>query len=310
VIQTEWSRGFVRVRPAEHGRVPTWLGLPGVLSMELCQGMMQVLMKPGVEDAWLSQAAAAELASLRQGYAGLLAAGTAPLEELPEGVQWHTFAGGAVNRLLAAALEAQSGKRWTSGNLSVRCREIALTVAHDAVRGLSALSWERVAADAAHAMTRGMVSKFQPCLPEDAEDRLLAERLLDLPGTLRFLGSVTVNGMRPVERPAGLRLVDAETPGALTLAFDVPVPALRSLVVRDEVRWIDTPAALRALCDELGRVDIIALDVETSAAPAQPIRHARATWRHRCVCGVSMAERGTCSSGSLAGRRCAFFGER
>jgi ATP-dependent Lhr-like helicase len=264
VIQTEWSRGIVRVRPADHGRVPTWLGLPGVLSMELCQAMMQVLLEAGAEDAWLSKAAAAELASLRQGYVGLLAAGTAPLEELPEGVQWHTFAGGAVNRLLAAGLEAQTGKRWTSGNLSVRCKDIALTVAHDAVRGLSALSWESVAADAAHAMTRGMVSKFQPCLPEDAEDRLLAERLLDLSGTLRFLGSVSVNGMRPLQRPDGLRLVDAETPGTLTLAFDMPVPALRSLVVRGEIRWIDTPAALRALSEELATLDIIALDVETS----------------------------------------------
>jgi hypothetical protein len=26
-----------------------------------------------------------------------------------------------------------------------------------------------------------MLSKFQPCLPEDAEDHLLAERLLDHP---------------------------------------------------------------------------------------------------------------------------------
>ncbi len=45
-------------------------------------------------------------------------------------------------------------------------------------------------------MTRSMISKFQPCLPGKAEDRLLADRLLDLPGTLRFLGAVRVNGRR------------------------------------------------------------------------------------------------------------------
>lgn len=264
VVQTEWSRGVLRVRPAEHGRVPSWLGLPGVLSTELCQAMMRVLIEAGAEHAWLTPNAAAELSSLRQGYEGLLAPGTAPVEELPDGVQWHTFAGGAVNRLLAAGLEAQTGKRWTAGNLSVRCKDVALTAAHDAVRSLSGLSWERVAADAAHAMTRGMVSKFQPCLPEDAEDRLLAERLLDLPATLRFLGSVTVNGMRPFQRPAGLRLLDTEAPDALTLAFELPPPPARTLDVRNEIHWIDTPAGLRALSDELAEVEIVGLDVETS----------------------------------------------
>ena len=44
VGQIDWSKGVLHVRPAEHGRVPSWLGLPGVLSTALCQAMMDVLL--------------------------------------------------------------------------------------------------------------------------------------------------------------------------------------------------------------------------------------------------------------------------
>ena len=194
VVEVEWGKGVLRVRPAEGGRVPTWLGQPGVLPQAICQAMMDVLVRENDETRWLSRSAALELQSLREGYAGLLEVGNAPLEDLPDGVQWHTFAGGAVNRLLTAGLKKASGKQWVSGNLSVRCKDIGFAAAREAVRNLATINWERTAADAAHSMVRGLISKFQPCLPEDAEDRLLAERLLDLPATLRFLAAGKVGG--------------------------------------------------------------------------------------------------------------------
>src|SRR5690606_34890131 len=120
---------------------PSWLGLPGVLSNALCQGMLDVLLHEEREGAWLTSAAAAELAAMRDSYEGLLEPGTAPLEEQPDGVQWHTFAGGAVNRLLAAGLEQASGKKWVAGNLTLKCKDIAFTAAGDAVRSLVDLNW-------------------------------------------------------------------------------------------------------------------------------------------------------------------------
>lgn len=116
---------------------------------------------------------------MRDSYDDLLEEGTAPLEHHPDGVQWHIFAGRAVNRLLAAGLERKSGKKWVAGNLSLRCKDIAFTATSDAIRSLADLNWERVATDAAREMARGMLSKFQPCLPEEAEARLLSERLRD-----------------------------------------------------------------------------------------------------------------------------------
>lgn len=183
----DWSKGVLHVRPADRGRVPSWLGLPGTLSTRLCRGVMDVLLQEGQEMDWLTRTAALELAGLRQSYAGVLEHGAAPVEEQADGVVWHTFAGGAVNRLLAAGLEQTSGKRWVAGNLSLRCKDVPVTAAGEAVRKLAGLDWEDVAASAARGMARGMVSKFQPCLPQDAENRLLAERLLDLAGTRRFI---------------------------------------------------------------------------------------------------------------------------
>ncbi len=262
----EWSKSVLHVRPAEHGRVPSWLGLPGVLSTKLCQAMMDVLMHENVqqEAGWLTRSAAVELASMRESYGGLLEAGTAPLEEQPEGVKWHTFAGGAVNRLLAAGLERVSGKKWVAGNLSVSSKDLPATAAADAVRGLADLDWEHVSAEAARDMARGMLSKFQPCLPEDAEDRLLAERLLDHPGTLRFLGSVKVNGVRVAARPNGVRLADVETTGPM--AIDLAERAIpgASTTARNDVQWIDTPAALRAASEEVRLADVVGIGVKTA----------------------------------------------
>ena len=266
VGQIDWSKSVLHVRPAEHGRVPSWLGLPGVLSTRLCQAMMDVLMHEHEqqEAGWLTRTAAVELASMRESYAGLLEEGTAPLEDHPDGVQWHTFAGGAVNRLLAAGLEKTSGKKWVAGNLSLRCKDLSATAASEAIRGLADLDWERVSADAARDMARGMLSKFQPCLPEDAEDRLLAERLLDHPGMLRFLASVRVNGVRVAARPSGMRLADVEATGPMALDFAVRAAPGDAATPRNEVQWIDTPAALRAASAELRAADVVGLDVETA----------------------------------------------
>ena len=187
----DWARGVLHVRPAEHGRVPTWLGTPGALSFAICQAMKDVLVRAGDEAAWLTPSAHAELSALREGY-GFLEADSAPLEDQPNGVQWHTFAGGAVNRLLAAGLEVRCGERWTAGNLSLRCKNLGIAAAAEAVDSLAALDWPGIAAAAARGMARGLLSKFQPCFPQEEEDRLLVERLLDVAGTIRFLESARV----------------------------------------------------------------------------------------------------------------------
>lgn len=187
VVQSEWARGVMHVKPADKGRVPSWIGQPGFLPMHLCQAMRSVLLEPGQEKNWLTKAAQRELDALREGYSGLLEEGPAPLEESPGGVQWHTFAGGGVNRLLSAGLRQLTGAPWIAGNLSIKGKDVPVTVAREALRRLGELDWDLVAESAAHDFVRGVISKFQVCLPAEDEDRLLAGRGVDVEGARAFV---------------------------------------------------------------------------------------------------------------------------
>lgn len=191
-VGVDWAKGVLLVKPAEHGRVPSWLGTPGGLSYDLCQAMLDVLVREGDEGRWLTPGGTVALTGLRQGYDGLLEGGASTLEGGSDGVQWHTFAGAAVNRLLAAALRGFTQQHWVAGNLSLRCRDVDLGHARAMVARLPGVDWDATAHTTVGAMASGMVSKFQPCLPAEAEQRLLAERLLDVDATRRFVGGVPV----------------------------------------------------------------------------------------------------------------------
>lgn len=192
VTQVDWPKGLLRVVPADRGRVPSWLGLPGSLSTDLCGEMRATLLAPGPEEAWLSAAAARELESLRESYAPVLDGD--PLESTGDGVTWHTFAGGAVNRLLAVGLRQVTGHRWVAGNLSLKAKDVGIAAARAEVREIGALDWDAVARSAAHDFTRGPISKFQACLPEDAEEALLVERLVDVGGARKVAGAKSGGG--------------------------------------------------------------------------------------------------------------------
>jgi hypothetical protein len=109
-----------------------------------------------------------------------------------------------------------------------------------------------------------MLSKFQPCLPEDAENRLLADRLLDLPGMLRFIGTVSVGGVRIATRPQGIRLREGEAISLVAKQCGAFSPGGPTAVPKNAVEWVDTPAALRAVSEVLAREEVIGLDVETT----------------------------------------------
>lgn len=44
VVEIDWSRGTMSVKPAPAAQVPNWLGAPGVLSLALCQAMRDTLL--------------------------------------------------------------------------------------------------------------------------------------------------------------------------------------------------------------------------------------------------------------------------
>jgi ATP-dependent Lhr-like helicase len=191
-------RGQLFVEPAPVGAPPSWMGAPGSLSLLLCQEMKAALHTPTPEEAdWLTPEAAAELAALREEYEGLVEPEVTALEDAADAVIWHTFAGARINRLLAAALTAADGQRWRVGNLGLSAKGAARADVSRVITALRGAPLAPLALEVADSFVRGELSKFQPCLPERAERRLLAERLLDVAGAERLLqGAVVSAGAR------------------------------------------------------------------------------------------------------------------
>lgn len=187
VVRIDWNRGVCEVEPSRAGRVPNWMGTPKFLSQTLCGEMKRTLADPVLPRS-LSDVARAELEQLQTGYAGMVDEGASVLEERSDGLTWHTFAGGAINRVLAVALETSTGTKWTTGNLSLRCKEpIGAASARNVIE-----RWQPpdlVSAGEAIAADRDgpSLSKFEPCLPSELLAELRAARLIDVAGTLAFI---------------------------------------------------------------------------------------------------------------------------
>jgi ATP-dependent Lhr-like helicase len=196
VTHVELDRGLVQVVPAPRGRVPSWLGFPSMLSYELCQEMKRALADDDTP-TWLTPPARRELGLLRRSYEGLVEPGVAPIEAAGGSHQWHTFAGGAINRLLASALEDLGAGKWTAGNLTLKpTSPLADAVVTDAIARLREVDWPAQARRYVGRMSHLQVSKFQVCLPEELEARLLVERLTDVEGTGRFVQRHTAPMLR------------------------------------------------------------------------------------------------------------------
>ncbi|MCK6536211.1 MAG: DEAD/DEAH box helicase [Polyangiaceae bacterium] len=182
----DWARGICRVVPAPRGRVPTWLGSPSAGSGELSAEMKRLL-RAEHQPRWVGPVGSRELALLRESYAGLVEEGEAPVEMVEDGATWHTFAGGAINALLAKGMEENGAGKWVAGNLSLRRREpIAAAEVGAVVQRLREVDWQDLALRTARDVPNVSVSKFQPCLPDRLEAELLASRIFDVDGLKRW----------------------------------------------------------------------------------------------------------------------------
>ena len=111
-------------------------------------------------------------------------------------------------------------------------------------------------------MVRGVINKFQPCLPEAAEDRLLAEKLLDLPGTLRFLAQT--RAAVAATAGVGARLPDAAVDDIPDLQPELVILTdVETYQPRNPVVWVDDVAGLTDACAAMAQETVLGLDVET-----------------------------------------------
>jgi ATP-dependent Lhr-like helicase len=103
----DWRRKIAFAEPAKKAGRSQWLGAGLGLGREISRGIRLLLVNEEVPFFW-SRRAAEKIGELRDRFSWLPGEGTV-LETNPKGVHWWTFAGAAVNRVLARLLKVHLG---------------------------------------------------------------------------------------------------------------------------------------------------------------------------------------------------------
>ncbi|PRQ05139.1 DEAD/DEAH box helicase [Enhygromyxa salina] len=269
VISVQHDDRRVVVQAAPRGRKPTWGGfLPQFLGFEVCQQIARTLCSDD-DYVYLHSHARDALQTIREQYQsvrandGLLQPGGI-VEFAEDELRWWTFAGGRINATLRYALEAISpGWKVVPDNFVLRIRgEVEVDSFRAAKEQLEDPEfwgddaiWRSIAAS----LPNYRLSKFQPLMPPWIEREMVADYLLDVGGTWRWLTGEAGVGLSRV--PAAVRRAPAHdvAPPVAVERDDTP-PRLPTL----PVRWIDGDQQLRDVCERLRHEDAIALDVETT----------------------------------------------
>lgn len=140
-------------------------GSPRAFLEEVVKRPMKRTLADADAPPWVGQSGTRELRLLRRSYEGLVEEGVAPIEVASGSHQWHTFAGGSINRLLASAMEDLGAGKWTAGNLTLKTtKPVATAVVSDALHRLGDHDWDEQARRLVARSSHIQVSKFQPCL--------------------------------------------------------------------------------------------------------------------------------------------------
>ncbi len=221
----------VVVREAPGGVKPSWGGfVPQHLGFELCQRMKKVLTDT-VRYPYVDERGAKHIEEKRADLGDLLRRSGHAVQIDGSVARWWTFAGGRINHTLKYGFEVTEGWKVVADNFQLRIEGDG--VGHESVRAAigkmaSAEFWG--SPDVRRAVLARLpgyrLSKFQDCLPEVFALEVIENYLLDVAGTVTWLGGTPAKSARPV--------IELRNPG------DVPeriAPALQG-------RWTELPARL------------------------------------------------------------------
>lgn len=220
----------VVVREAPGGVKPSWGGfIPQLLGFELCQRMKKVLTDT-VRFPYVDERGAKHIEEKR-GDLGDLLRRSGHAVQIDGGVaRWWTFAGGRINHTLKYGFEVVEGWKVVADNFQLRIEGDGVgheTVGKAIAKMTSADFWN--SPDVRRAVLARLpgyrLSKFQDCLPERFALEVIENYLLDVAGTVTWLG-----GKPSKRRP----VVELQNFG------DVP----ESLAPALEGRWTDLPRRL------------------------------------------------------------------
>jgi ATP-dependent helicase Lhr and Lhr-like helicase len=183
----------VTVRPAPRGVKPSWGGfVPQHLGFELCQRMKRVLTET-VRYPYVDEPGFRHIQEKRDDLGDLLSRSGHAVQLDGNAARWWTFAGGRINHTLKYGLEVVGGWKIVAGNFQLRIEGDG--IGHESVRsaiGKMATQefWDEP--DLRRAVLARLpgyrLSKFQDCLPQRFALEVIENYLLDVEGTVRWLG--------------------------------------------------------------------------------------------------------------------------
>ncbi len=185
---------IVVVREAPGGVKPSWGGfIPQFLGFELCQRMKRVLTE-SVRYPYVDEPGSKHIQDKREDLGELLRRSGHAVQIDGAVARWWTFAGGRVNHTLKYGFEVSEGWKVVADNFQLRIEGNG--VDHESVRKAlgrmaSVAFWD--APDMRRAVLARLpgyrLSKFQDCLPEPFALEVIENYLLDVAGTVRWLGA-------------------------------------------------------------------------------------------------------------------------
>jgi ATP-dependent Lhr-like helicase len=184
----------VVVREAPRGGKPSWGGyIPQHLGFEVAQAVKRVVTDTA-RYPYVDEVAFKHIAEKREDLGDLLRR-PGPAVQIDGAVaRWWTFAGGRVNHTLKYGFEVLQGWKVVPDNFQLRIEGNG--IGHDSVRKAIARMatagfWDEP--DLRRAVLARLpgyrLSKFQDCLPEEFALEVIERYLLDVAGTVRWLGA-------------------------------------------------------------------------------------------------------------------------
>ncbi len=267
VLSVDHGARRIKVEPAPRGREPTWSGyLPQFLGFDVCQEILRVLLSEQVPP-YLHATAADVLADHREAMCEALDDLRGGVEYDDDEFRWWTYAGGRVNSTLRYALLARHPDwKVIPDNFVIKVRGDDLSrVAYDeALVGLRDLElWEdeQLWAEVMEGLPNYRLSKFQGLMPAWVQREMLADYLLDIPTTWRWLSDGASEARLDIAAAVG-RLSEDRPTAEQTVQEDEVTGAQPTL----PVRWVDTDRDLAEVCATIRAYPVVGLDVETTLA--------------------------------------------
>ena len=166
--------------------------MPQMLGFELCD-RIKLVHTEDVRYPYVSELAYQHIEDRRAELGDLLRRPGFAIQIAGDAAHFWTFAGGRVNHTLKYGLEILEGWKVVADNFELRIEGAG--VGHETVRGaigrVAAHEWwdEPKTREALLArLPEYRLSKFQPCLPEKYALEVVGRYLLDVEGTVEWLG--------------------------------------------------------------------------------------------------------------------------